>query len=93
MRKNLNVNHDLKNDNIEDLKKYMEGLKEGLTNLLQERLPNGKKVVEKSHDENKINVNHDLIESSSALKSHYILNIDMRNFDGMDLVIWILQME
>ena len=35
----------------------MEGWKEGLTKLLQERLPNGKKVVEKT--QNKINVNHD----------------------------------
>ena len=37
----------------------MEGWKEGLTKLLQERLPNGKKVVEQTHNENKRNVNHD----------------------------------
>ena len=48
--------------NMEYLKKYMEGLKEGLTKLLQEKLPNGKKVVEETHDEKKINVNHDFIE-------------------------------
>jgi len=34
----------LKRD-MEYLKKDMEGLKEGGTKLLQERLPNGKKVV------------------------------------------------
>jgi len=37
----------------------MEGSKEGLTKLLQERLPNGEKVVEKIQNENTINVNHD----------------------------------
>lgn len=46
-------------DNIQDWKKYMEGLKEGLTQWLQERIPNGKKVVEQTHNENKRNVNHD----------------------------------
>lgn len=53
----INVNHDSKNDNIEDLQKEMEGS----TKLLQERIPNGEKVVEKTHDENKINLNHDFI--------------------------------
>ena len=31
----------------------MEGLKEGLANLLQEKLPNGEKVVEGTHDKKK----------------------------------------
>ena len=46
-------------DNIEDWKKYMEGWKECFTKLLQERLPNGEKLGEKTHNEKKINVNHD----------------------------------
>ena len=44
-------------DNMEDmkndLKADMEGLKEGLEKLLQEKLPNGKNVVEETHDEKK----------------------------------------
>jgi len=46
-------------DNIEDWKRDMEGWREGLTKLLQERIPNGEKVVEKKHNVNKRNVNHD----------------------------------
>ena len=38
---------------MEDLKKDMEGLKEGGTKLLQERLPDDEKVVEETHDEKK----------------------------------------
>jgi len=80
--------------NMEDLKnglkQNMEVLKEGLKTLLQEMLPNGEKVVEKTHDENKINVNHDFIDSNVGLKTHHIPKIDMRKFDGKDLVTWIL---
>ena len=82
----------LKSD-MDGLKKNMEGLKEGLTKLLQEKLPNVEKVVEENHDENKINVNHDFIDSNVRFKSHHIPKIDMRNFDGKDLLTWILKME
>ena len=51
---------------MEDLNKYMEGLKEGGTKLLQERPPNGEKVT---HDENKSNVNIDFIESNVGFKT------------------------
>ena len=44
-----------------DLKVDMEGLKEGLTKLIQEMIPNGEKAVEETHGENKINVNRDFI--------------------------------
>ena len=80
---------DLKND----LKANMEGLNEGLTKLLQEMLPNGEKLVDETHDENKRNVNHDSIYSQFGLKTHHIPKIDMRKFDGKDPVTWILQME
>ena len=78
---------------MEYLKKDTEGLKEGGTKLLQERPPNDEKVVEETHDEKKINLNHDFIESNIGLKTHHIPKIDMRKFDGKDPVTWILQME
>ena len=45
------------------------------------------------NDENKINVNHDFIDSNVGLKAHRVPKIDMRKFDGKDLETWILQME
>lgn len=72
--------------NMEDLnnglKEDMEGLKEGLTKLLQEMLPNGENVLDEIHDEEKINLNHDSIDSSIGFNTHDIPNIDMRKFDG-----------
>jgi len=78
---------------MEYLKKDKEGLKEGWTKLLEERLPNDENVVEETHDEKKINVNHDSIEYIIGLKTLHIPKTDMRNFYGKDLVTWILQME
>ena len=46
-----------------DLKTDMEELKK----LLQERVTNGDKVVKETHDENKINGNHDLFDSNVAV--------------------------
>ena len=77
-------------DTKNDLKVDMEGLKEGLTKLIQEMIPNGEKVVQETHVENKINVNHDFINSNIGLKTHHIPKIDMRKFDGKDPVTWIL---
>ena len=37
----------------------MEGLKEGLTKLLQAMIPNGENILHETHDEKKINANHD----------------------------------
>ena len=54
--------------------------------------PNGEKIVEETHDENKINVNRDFINSNVEGKNHHISKMDMRKFDGKDLVTWILQM-
>jgi hypothetical protein len=72
-----------------DLKTNMEELKK----LLQERVTNGERVVKETYDENKINVNHDSIDSNVGLKTHHIPKIDMRKFDGKDPTTWILQME
>ena len=55
--------------------------------------PNGEKIVEETHDENKINVNRDFINSNFSGKNHHIPKMDMRKFDGKDPVTWILQME
>ena len=71
----------------------MEGLKEGSTKLIQEMIHNGENIVEETHDERKINVNHDFINQNVGWKSLHIPKIDMRNFDGKDPVTWILQME
>ena len=56
-------------------------------------IPNGENIVDENHDENKINVNHDFIKSKVGWKNHHIPNMDMRNFDGKDLITWILHME
>ena len=66
---------------------------DGLTNLIQEMIPNGEKIVEENHDEKKINVNHDFINSNARLKNHHIPKMDMRKFDRKDPVTWIVQME
>ena len=90
----LKTGMEAKMDGIEEkLKGNMEDLKIDLTKLLQEMLTNGERVVKETHDENKINVNHDFIDSNIGLKTHHVPKIDMRKFDGKDLVTWILQME
>ena len=71
----------------------MEGLKEGLSKLIQEIFLDGEKIVEETHDENKINFNRDSINSNFGWKNHHIPKMDMRKFDGKDPVTWILQME
>ena len=61
----------LKNDVEAKIDGIQEKL-EGLTKLLEENIPNGEKVVEETHYENKINVNHDFINSNVGLKTHHI---------------------
>ena len=78
---------------MEDLKNSLKSDMDGLTKLLQEMLPNGKNVLDETHDENKINSNHDFIDSNVGYKTHRIPNIYMRKIDGKDPVTWILEME
>ena len=80
-------------DDLDGLKADMESLKEGLTKTLQEITPNGETVVDETHDENKINVNHDFIDFNVGFKTFHIPKIDMRNFYGKDPITWILPME
>ena len=83
-----------KMDGIEEkLKGNMEYLKTNLTKLLQEMLTNGERVVKETYDENNRNFNHDFIDSNVGLKTHPVPKIDMRKFDGKDLVTWMLHME
>ena len=77
-------------EKMEGLKEDMEGLKEGLTKFIQEIIPTGEKIVQETHDEKKINVNRDFINSDFGLKNHHIPKMHMRKFDGKDLVTWIL---
>ena len=80
-------------DNMENMKNDLKADMEGLTKLIQEMFPNGEKIVGEPHDENKINVNHDFINSNVGRKNHHIPKMDMKKFDGKDPVTWILQME
>ena len=80
-------------DNMENMKNDLKADMKGLTKLIQEMFPNGENVVDETHDENKINVNRDFINSNVGWKNHHIPKIDMRKFDGKDLVTWILQMD
>ena len=76
-------------EKMEGLKGDMEGLKEGLSKLIQEMVPNGKNIVEETHDENKVNVNHVFIKSNVGWKNHHIPKMDMRKFDGKDPLTWM----
>ena len=80
-------------ENMENMKNALKAYMEGLTNLIQEMFHNGEKIVEETHDEKKINVNRDLINSNFGGKNHHIPKMEMRKFDGKDPVTWILQME
>ena len=74
----------------------MENIKvniEALEKLTQDMFPNGENIVEETHDENKINVNHDFINSNVGGKNHHIPKMDMTKFYGKDPVTWILYME
>ena len=51
-------------DKMENMKNDLKADMEGLTKLIQEMFPNGENIVEETHDEKKINVNHDFINSN-----------------------------
>lgn len=71
----------------------IEGLKEGWAKLLEERCPSGGKAIHENYDEDKRNINYDARDSKVGFKNHHIPKIEIRKFDGKDLVTWILQME
>jgi len=55
--------------------------------------PNGEKLFQETHDEKKRNFNYDFRDCKFGSKTNHIPKIDMRKFDGKDLITWILQME
>ena len=65
---------------MDDVEAKMDDLKTNLTNLLQEILTNGERVVKETHEENKRNVNNAFIDSNVGLKTHHVPKIDMRKF-------------
>ena len=71
----------------------MGELKINLNKLLQKMVTNGERVVNKTHNEKKINVNHDFIYSNVGLKTHDVPKIDMRKVYRKDPKTWILHMD
>ena len=51
-------------EKLENMKNDLKVDIKGLAKLIQEMFPNGEKIVEETHDENKINVNRDFINSN-----------------------------
>ena len=93
MEVGMEANKDATDEKMENMKNDLKSDMEGLTKLIQEMFPNGEKIVEETHDKNKINVNRDFINSNVGGKNHHIQKMDMRKFDGKDPITWILQME
>ena len=90
----MNVNMEGFKDGLKTkMKRNLEDLKEGLTKLLQEMLPSDDKVLHENHDEDKRNTNFAFRDSNSGLRTNHIPKINMRNFDGKDMITWILWME
>lgn len=58
----------------------IEGLKEVLTNFLEERLPSGVKLIHENNDEEKRNMNYYFRDSNVVFKNHHIPKIDMMKF-------------
>ena len=79
-------------EKMENMKNDLKADMERLKILIQEIFPNGENIVEETHDEHKIKVNRDFINSNVGGKNHHIPKMDMRKFDGKDPVTWILQM-
>ena len=77
-------------EKMENTKNDLKADMEGLTMLIEEMIHNGEKIVEETHDENKINVNHDFINSDVRWKTHHIPKINMRKLDGRYPTTWIL---
>ena len=55
---------------MEYMKNDLKADMEGFTKLIQEIFLNGEKIVEETHDVNKINVNHDFTNSNVRGKNH-----------------------
>jgi hypothetical protein len=82
---------------LEEINTKMDGLKgeimEGLKNFLIERTLESENVSHEIHDEDTRNMNQEWRNSNFGVKINHFPKIDMRKFDGKDLITWILQME
>ena len=91
MEAKMNDMEDKIDEKMENMKNDIKLNIKGLAKLIQEMFHNGKNIVEETHDENKINVNGDVINSNvNGWKNHDIPKLDMRNIDGKYPVTWIL---
>jgi hypothetical protein len=70
-----------------------EEIIEGLKKLLIERPPESDNVSHEIHDEETRKMNQYWRNSSFGLKTNHFSKINMRKFDGKDLITWILHME
>ena len=72
------------------LEAKMDGLKEeimeGLKNFIIERTPESENVSHQIHDEETRKVNQEWINYNFGLKVNHVPKIDMRKFDGNDLI-------
>jgi hypothetical protein len=66
---------------------------EGLKNFLIERPPESENVSHEIHDEDTRKMNQYWRNSNFGLNTNQFPKIDMRKFDGKDLITWILHME
>ena len=56
-------------EKMENMKNDLKADMECLTNLIQKMFPNGEKIVEETHDEKKINVNLDVLNSNVGVRN------------------------
>jgi hypothetical protein len=75
----------------------MDGLKgeimEVLKNFVTEKTHESENASHKIHDEDTRKVNQEWRNSNFGLKTNHVTKINMRKFDGKDLITWIPQME
>ena len=70
MEVGMEAKMDAIDEKMENMKNDLKAYMEGLTKLIQQMFPNGENIVEETHDENKINDNHDFINSNVGRKKH-----------------------
>jgi gas vesicle protein len=81
----------------DELQKIMEGLKgeimEVLKNFVTEKTLESESASHEIHNEDTRKLNQEWRNSNFGLKTNRVPKIDMRKFDGKDLITQILRME
>jgi gas vesicle protein len=81
-------------DELQEMRKGLKGeIMEVLKNFVTEKTPECENASHEIHDEETRKVNQEWRNSNFGLKTNHVPKIDMRKFDGKDLITWILQME